>query len=146
MGFGGDALVTKRVTRGVRRLLASLDQPSLTEVTVKSGRRADVMAVSGDGTVTIVEVKVSVGDLRGDRKWPEYRLWCDRLFFAVPPGFPMDLVPEEAGLIVADEYGGEIVRAADDHRLAPARRKALTLRFARLAAQRLHLLQDPNMI
>ena len=141
---GGDAAVTRMVTRGVRRLLASLDQPSLTEVTVKSGRRADVMAIDGSGGVTIVEVKVSVGDLRGDRKWPEYRDWCDRLYFAVPPDFPQDLVPVAAGLIVADDYGGAILREAPDHRLAAARRKALTQRFARLSAQRLHRLEDPN--
>lgn len=141
----GDTALTRAVTRGVRRMLSALDCPSLTEVTVKTGRRLDAMALHPSGDVIAVEVKVSVADLRGDRKWPDYLDWCDRLYFAVPPDFPQDLVPEEAGLIVADRYGGAVLRPAPHRPLAPARRKAVTQRFARLAAQRLHRLDDPGL-
>src|SRR3546814_5087076 len=38
---------------------------------------------------------VSLADLRADGKWPDYVGYCDAFYFAVPPGFPHDPVPEE---------------------------------------------------
>lgn len=131
--------------RGVGRLLFQRAYAGLAEVTLASGRRADVMALGADGEVWIVEIKSSVADFEADRKWPEYREWCDRLFFAVGSGFPLDLLPADTGLMVADRFGGEIVREAPLHRLAGARRKALGLRFARLAALRLQAAIDPDL-
>lgn len=130
------------VQRGVCRLLAALRYAPLCEVTLASGRRADVMALGEKGDLVIVEIKTSLADLRADAKWPDYMEYCDRLFFAVPPDFPMGHLPEEAGLIVADRYGAEILREAPEVRLAAARRKAATLRFARVGALRLAHLAD----
>jgi hypothetical protein len=114
------------------------------ELSLASGRRADVAALSDSGEIWIIEIKSSLEDFRVDQKWPEYREFCDRLLFAVAPGFPIDVLPADAGLIVADRFGGEIARPAPEHRLAGARRKAVTMRFARAAAFRLTALHDPE--
>lgn len=125
------------IQRGVVRCLATHGLAALPEVTLASGRRADVMGLGDKGEIWIVEIKSSVEDFRADHKWRDYYEYCDRLLFAVAPGFPVDILPDEAGLILADRYGGELVRQAPEQRLAGARRKAVTLRFARLAAGRL---------
>ena len=137
--------IAAAITRGVRRALAALGQASLTEFILKTGRRADIMAVDAQGGITIVEVKSSVADFRADHKWPDYTAFCDRYYFAVPEGFPLALIPPPWGLIVADAYDAAVLREPPEHRLAAARRKALHLRFALLAAGRLHRLEDPAL-
>ena len=57
---------------------------------------------------------------------------------------PAENLPADAGLIVADAFGGAIIRDAPLHRLAGATRRSLLLRFARIGADRLHLLNDPQ--
>jgi hypothetical protein len=131
------------ICTGTRRLLAGLGYASVTELTLASGRRADILALGADGCVWIVEVKSSVADFRADGKWPEYRAFCDRFFFAVADDFPTGILPDDAGLIVADPFGAAMVRPAPEHKLAGARRKAVTLRFAHTAATRHHKLADP---
>ena len=131
------------VARGVRRLMRSLDYSTLPELTLASGRRADLVAVDARATIHIVEIKSSVGDFRSDLKWPDYRFHCDRLYFAIPRDMPADIMPVDAGLIIADAYGAELFREAPEHRLAPATRRAMLLRFAQAAADRLHDLADP---
>ena len=108
----------------------------LLEVGLPNGRRADVMALGRRGDIIICEVKSGLDDYRVDRKWGEYGPFCDAFFFAVAPEFPDGVLPDEPGLIVADGFGGAVVREAPSTPLAPARRKALTLAFARLAALR----------
>lgn len=139
------AELTIETTRGVGRYLVSLGYAVLIEFTLANNRRADVIGLADNGHFVIVEVKVSVADLRGDTKWPAYEDFCDQLYFAVPPGFPHELVPDSTGLIVADSWGGEAIREAPDTGLHASRRKALTLRFARAAAQRHQRLADPRI-
>ncbi len=127
---------TATVTRGAARFLTALGYAPLAEVTLPNGRRADLMALGPKGEIFIVEVKSGVEDFRVDLKWPEYRPYCDAFAFAVAPEFPREILPEEPGLIVADGFGGAILREASIVALAGARRKALTLAFARLAALR----------
>ena len=127
---------TAQVTRGAARLLSALGYAPLAEVTLPNGRRADLMALGPKGQIFIVEVKSSVEDFRTDQKWWEYRPYCDAFAFAVGPEFPRDILPDEPGLIVADGFGGAVLREAPIEALAGARRKALTLAFARLAAMR----------
>ena len=127
---------TGLVTRGAGRFLVSLGYAPLAEVTLPNGRRADLMALGPKGDVLIVEVKSGLEDFRIDRKWPEYAPYCDGFYFAVSPDFPEGILPDEPGLIVADGFGGAVVREAPVAPLAPARRKALTLAFARMAALR----------
>jgi hypothetical protein len=139
------AELTIETTRGVGRYLVNLGYAVLTEFTLANNRRADVIGLADNGHFVIVEVKVSVADLRGDTKWPEYEDFCDQLYFAVPPGFPDALVPESTGLIIADSWGAEAIREAPDTGLHASRRKALTLRFARAAAKRHQRLVDPRV-
>ena len=127
---------TGAVTRGAARLLISMGYAPLAEVCLPNGRRADLMALGPKGDIVIVEVKSGRDDFLTDRKWGEYRPYCDSFYFAVPPDFPMDLLPDEPGLMVADAFGGAVVRETEAVALAGARRKALTLAFARLAAMR----------
>ena len=134
------------IQRGVRRLLAEMGCVSLPEFSLANGRRADVIALCGAGRLTIVEIKSSVADFRADRKWPDYRDFCDRFFFAIPDTVPESLIPEACGLIVADAFGAAILREPPAHPLAGARRKAVTLRFAHNAARLLHALADPGAI
>jgi hypothetical protein len=132
------------IGRGVVRLLAMHGFACVYELPLANGRRADVAALSEAGDIWIVEIKSSLEDFRVDQKWPEYRDYCDGLLFAVATDFPVDVLPEDAGLIIADRFGGEIIRPAPEHRLAGARRKAVTLRFARMTALRLAALYDPQ--
>jgi hypothetical protein len=127
---------TAAVTRGAARLLTALGYAPLAEVTLPNGRRADLMALGPKGELFIVEVKSSLEDFRTDQKWGEYGPYCDAFAFAVAPEFPRDLLPEEPGLIVADGFGGAVLREAPVAPLAGARRKALTIAFGRLAALR----------
>ena len=92
----------------------------------------------------IVEIKSSVADFRADHKWRDYAAHCDRLYFAVDADMPLEIMPEEAGLIVADSYGGEILREPAPRAIPPAARRAVLLRFALAAADRLHRLADPG--
>ncbi|BCW86900.1 hypothetical protein sos41_00230 [Alphaproteobacteria bacterium SO-S41] len=132
------------VARGVQRCLFAKGYAPLTEFILPDGSRLDVAALGPSGDVLAVEIKVSLADLRGDRKWPGYLDYCESFFFAIPVGFPIEAVPESTGLIVADRWGAEIVRPSPRLTLAPARRKALTLAFARVAAVRGLRAQDPE--
>lgn len=127
---------TDAVTRGAARLMVSLGYAPLLEVGLPNGRRADIMALGPKGDIFIVEVKSGILDFKTDRKWHEYQPYCDAFAFAVAPEFPREILPDEPGLIVADQFGGAVLREAGPAPLAPARRKALTLAFARLAAVR----------
>ncbi len=141
----GRDMVTREVCRGAGRLLRALSFAVVNELSLANGRRADIVGLSAAGDIWIVEVKSCLEDLRVDGKWPEYRDFSDALFFAVAPGFPVELLPTDTGLILADRYGAEIVRQAPEMRLAAARRKAMTLRFARAAAFSLQALADPGL-
>ena len=134
-----------RVARGVRRHLYALGFSTVPELPLRSGRRADLVAISAKSEIWIVEIKSSVEDLRADSKWPDYRLHCDRLFFATAPEVPEDIFPPDAGLLIADGFGAALVRDAPAHPLPGATRKELLSRFARHAADRLHLLFDPGL-
>lgn len=140
----GTALRTADITRGAERLLQSLDYATLTEFSLGNARRVDIAGIERGGKLTFVEVKASVGDFKGDKKWPEYLDYCDSLYFGVAVDFPLDLLeqpaalPDRTGIIVADRYGGSILRAATISKLNAPRRRAETLRFARRAAGRLN--------
>jgi hypothetical protein len=110
-----------------------------------SGRRADLVALGDGGEIWIVEIKSCIADFRTDRKWQEYRLYCDRLLFAVAPDFPAPILPSDAGVMIADAYGGTLVREAPLHGLAASRRKAMLIRFGRAAAGRLSARVDPGL-
>ena len=127
---------TSSVTRGAGRLMAAMGYAPLIEVSLPNGRRADIMALGPRGEIAIAEVKSSLEDFRTDHKWGEYLPYCDAFYFAVAPEFPRHILPGEPGLIVADAFGGAVLREPPLSLLAGARRKALTIAFGRLAAGR----------
>src|SRR5579871_2663633 len=141
------------VARGVSRLLLEEGYSPILEFTLPNGQRLDVAAIGPNGEMLGVEIKVALADLRGDTKWPGYLEYCDHFYFAIPPDFPPEHVPRETGLIVADRYGGAIVKSAQPQRLHASRRKAVTVSFARTAAERLSAILDtiaqsnsPNLV
>jgi len=138
--------VTLAVCRGAGRLMRQTGHSVLLEVPLPDGRRADILAIGRTGELAIVEVKSSIEDWRVDAKWPDYLDWCDQLFVAVPIDFPQALIPVEVGLIVADAYGGEMLRQPPRRPVAAARRKALLVDCARLASERLSRLADPEFV
>jgi hypothetical protein len=133
------------IQRGTMRHLRQRGFASIPEVTLKSGRRADLLAINAKGEIWIVEIKSSLEDFRADQKWPDYRDFCDRFFFATNHETPEEIFPEEAGFIIADSHGAEEIRPAPEHKLPAARRKAVTLLFAKSAANRLHDVMDPGV-
>jgi hypothetical protein len=132
------------VARGTTRLLHSLGYSVVGELSLASGRRADLVALGADGEIWIVEIKSSIADFRADRKWLDYRAHCDRLFFATTLEVPCEIFPPDTGLIVADAFGASIVCEAPEHRLHAATRKSVLLAFGRAAALRLAALADPD--
>ena len=141
------------VARGVSRLLLEEGYSPILEFTLPNGRRLDVAAIGPGGEMLGVEIKVALADLRGDNKWPEYLDYCDLFYFAIPPDFPDEHVPQATGLIVADRYGGSIVKEAEVQSLHASRRKAVTISFAKVAAERLSAILDtiaetssPNLV
>ncbi len=141
------------VARGVSRLLLQDGYAPILEFTLPNGRRLDVAAIGPGGEILGVEIKVALADLRCDTKWPEYLEYCDLFYFAIPPDFPPEHVPHQTGLIVADRYGGEIVKAAEAQSLHASRRKAVTISFANVAATRLSAILEtvsqsttPNLV
>ena len=140
---GRQSQAALKIARGAARLLHAHGYCVVSELPLASGRRADLVALGGDGEIWIVEIKSSVADFRADHKWMDYRMHCDRLFFATSVEVPCEIFPPDTGLIVADAYGAQIVCEAPEHRLHAATRKSMTLAIARAAAVRLQSLIDP---
>ncbi len=134
------------IARGLTRSFTAHGLVSLPEFTLRSGRRADLFCLDAKSRITIVEIKSSVEDFRTDQKWPDYLDYCDYFYFAVPQSFPQELIPEDQGLMVADGYGATVIRESAELTLNAARRRALVLQFAQLAAQRLQSLIDPDAL
>ncbi len=132
------------LARGVCRHMISHGFATVEEFVPSRGLRVDVMALGPKGELWVIECKSSREDFTSDKKWQGYLDWCDRYFWAVDADFPTDLLPQDSGLILADAYDAEIIRMAPESKLAPARRKALTHKFATHAARRLHALRDPG--
>jgi hypothetical protein len=141
---GRQSATALAVARGTTRLLHSLGFSVVSELALASGRRADLVALGAGGEVWIVEIKSSVADFRADQKWMDYRLHCDRLFFATTLQVPCEIFPPDTGLIVADAFGASIACDAPEHRLHASTRKSMMLAFARAAALRLAALADPQ--
>jgi hypothetical protein len=133
------------LARGVSRHLLSHNFTSLEEFVPERGKRVDVMALGPKGEIWVIECKSSREDFMADHKWQGYLEWCDRFFWAVDDQFPLELLPDETGLIMADAYGAEVVRMGPESKLAPARRKKITLKFARDVALRHQRLRDPRL-
>jgi hypothetical protein len=132
------------VARGTMRLLHQFGFSAVSELALPSGRRADLVALNSASEIWIVEIKSSIEDFRADQKWMDYRLHCDRLFFATTMEVPCEIFPKDTGLIVADAFGAQIVCEAPEHKLHASTRKSMMLSIARCAALRLQSLADPQ--
>ncbi|SEQ30335.1 MmcB family DNA repair protein [Thalassovita taeanensis] len=133
------------IARGVCRHLSDYGFVSIEEFVPARGLRVDVMGLGPKGEIWVIECKSSRADYQSDSKWQAYLDWCDRYFWAVGADFPTEILPDETGLFIADAYGAEIIRMGPCSKLAPARRKVLTHKFATHAARRLHALRDPRL-
>ena len=122
---------------GVERYFANAGWATLPELTLPTGRRADLVALSGRGQICIVEIKSSIADLKADNKWPDYHDFCDELIFASLADVPAEIFPPEVGFMVADAHGAELIRQSPIEKISAARRKSVHLTFARACALRL---------
>lgn len=133
------------LARGASRYLTrAFGMATIEELVPTRGLRVDVMALSAKGEIWVIECKSGRSDFQSDHKWHRYLEWCDRFFWAVDADFPSDLLPDTTGLLIADGYGAEMIREAPLNKLPPARRKAMTLTFARCAANRAQAARDPG--
>jgi len=132
------------LARGLCRHLAQAGFSTLTELVLPNGRRVDVIGIDRAGAIVVAEVKSSIADFRADHKWQDYLEYCDRFYFAVGEEFPQALIPQACGLYVADAYGAALIRDTPPAAVPGARRRALLLRFATLAADRLRGFADPE--
>ncbi len=144
-GFDRMAKAGQLLARGVCRHLATHDFVSIEEFSPERGKRVDVAALGPKGEIWVIECKSSRADFQSDAKWHGYLDWCDRYFWAVDADFPLEILPDETGIMIADAYAAEIIRMPDARKLPSARRSALTRKFARDAARRLHWLRDPQV-
>jgi len=141
--FDNSSLLTRGLTRGVCRMLTEIGFGPITEFRLPNRRRADVMGLGGGSEFVIIEVKSSVADFRSDTKWPDYQPYCDRFYFAVPENFPIPILPDDCGIIIAS-YGAAIHREAPERPITTIRRRRQLLRFALTASERLNHLSDPR--
>lgn len=132
------------VARGVGRRLSRLGYGTLTEFRVGKGRRVDVIGMDRKSHFIIVEIKTSVADFRGDMKWTDYLPWCDEYYFAVPPDFPKEILPEDHGVMVADAWDATILRPSPEAPMNGTRRRSQAVKFGLTASNRLHNLLDPR--
>lgn len=143
---GHQSVAAAEIARGTVRFLTCLDYVCVAEMPLPNGQRAGIVALSQTGKIVIVEIKSCHEDFRAGQKWSGYRDYCDALYFAVNTGFPLAVLPPDTGLIVADRYGADMISPAPDAPLQAARRKAVTLLFARASARRLSNLLDPELL
>ncbi|MDX1402393.1 MAG: MmcB family DNA repair protein [Kiloniellales bacterium] len=136
-GDDGRERITSELTRGVARLLTEMKYAPLTEFTLRSGRRVDLIGLGPKGEIIVVEIKSSLEDFRSDKKWQEYLDFCDLFYFAVPDFFPFEILPDDTGLMIADPFSAVIARDSSRLKLNASRRRSLHLNFARTAARRL---------
>jgi hypothetical protein len=142
---GNEDRLAHQLALGLMRAFAERGESALTEVTLANGRRADVLALDAAGRLTIVEIKSCRADFMSDNKWRDYLEFCDAFYFAVAEDFPVELLPEDAGLMIADRWSAHVVREASLKPLSAARRKAMLIRFGLLAADRFRLSVDPPL-
>ena len=131
-----------RIARGARRLLRAHGYATVAEMPLPSGRRADIVGLAPGGELLIVEIKSSIADFRADLKWPDYRLHCDRLYFAIPGDVPPGIMPEDAGLIIADAFGAEFMRPCPGAQTPRSHTAQHVAALRPFAADRLHALWD----
>ena len=133
------------IARGVCRHLKQYNFSCLQEFVPIKGSRVDIIAIGPRGEIWIIECKSSTADFNQDHKWEKYLPFCDRYFWAVPKDFPANILPANDGLIIADQYGAEIIRYGSEHLINSQKRKKITTKIARNASDRLRTIIDPSV-
>ena len=112
---------------------------TLSEFTLKTGRRVDLIALSRGQHITIVEVKSSLPDFSSDKKWQNYLDWADQFYFAVAENFSVERLANEmrCGILITDGFDTHILREAPLQKLPTQRRIHLIRRLAFAAMTRL---------
>lgn len=134
-----------RISRGVMRHFSQLGLSSLPEFAPTRSLRVDIITFGLSDEIWIVECKSGKTDFKSDNKWYGYLDWCDRYFWAVDRDFPVDILPSDTGLIIADPYDASILREAPLNKLSVVRRKKLMKLIAKTACGRLLAHSDPKM-
>ena len=134
-----------RIARGVTRHFSQIGLSSLSEFSPARGLRVDIITLGMANEIWIVECKSCQSDFKSDKKWQNYLDWCDRYFWAVEANFPIDILPPDTGLIIADAYDASILREAPLKKLSVARRKKIIKSIAKSACNRLLTHTDPKI-
>jgi hypothetical protein len=132
------------LTRGVVRLFKDLGCGCLTEFPLPNSRRVDIITLSTEGIFSIIEVKSSVQDFKSDSKWQFYLPYCDRFYFAVSENFPLEILPRNHGIIIADKFSASIEKETSERSIQGTRRRQQLKRFALIASERLQNITDPR--
>lgn len=72
------------------------------------GKRFDVIGFKKN-SISIIEVKSSVNDFRYDKKWRDYRVYCNRLFFVCPFNAVKADEVDDCGLIYCFKFRNNII-------------------------------------
>ena len=107
--------------------------------------RVDIITLGISDEIWIVECKSGQSDFKSDKKWQNYIDWCDRYFWAVDSTFPIDILPSDTGVIIADAYDAAFLKEAPLNKLSAARRKKITKLIAKTACNRLLTHTDPKI-
>ena len=134
-----------RIARGVMRHFSQIGLSSLSEFSPARGLRVDIITLGMANEIWIVECKSCQSDFKSDKKWQNYLDWCDRYFWAVEANFPIDILPPDTGVIIADAYDASILREAPLNKLSIARRKKIIKSIAKSACNRLLTHTDPKI-
>ena len=132
-------LSAERITKAVASFFQAMGDATLSEFTLKTGRRVDLIALSCSQHITIVEVKSSLTDFSTDKKWQNYLDWADQFYFAVAENFPVERLADEmrCGILITDGFDTHILREAPLRKLPTQRRTHLIRRLAFAAMTRL---------
>ena len=134
-----------RIARGVMRHFAQIGMHSLSEFSPARGLRVDIITLGMANEIWIVECKSCQSDFKSDKKWQNYLDWCDRYFWAVDANFPIDILPPDTGVIIADAYDASILRDSPLNKLSVARQKKIIKSIAKSACNRLLTYTDPKI-
>ncbi len=133
------------ITRGICRHMRNLNYSVLVEFKLQSKRRVDIIGLNKAGRFMIIEIKSSVADFQSDKKWCEYRPFADEFYFGVANGFPIEFLPSDCGIFLADAYNAYVSRKAPLSLMNGKRRKNQQIRFAKTAADRLYRKIDEGL-
>ena len=119
-------LLSSTIARSVASYFSRKKHAVYTELGLLRGGslRADLLAVTIRGQITIVEIKSSLQDFRSDKKWQLYLPFCHKFYWAMSEELHdrvKDQIQPGCGVFVLDENGSiSKVRPARMQEVPPA--------------------------